>query len=650
MPPGRKRKVQEQLSPIEEHNGPRTRSRGPPQDDQSSPTKKQRKAPTIRVIKPPKQQASKQKNTQEADGSSGDELNLRDDAGDAVVVVNDHTLQSNAPPRTPKSILKSTSFPTRTSTSPSPSVRQEEEEDVRVSPKKQTQPITPTKQTATFKNASPQKFRLPHSLPLHLAQSLNAQKTAVLKALQRPSLIEYEASPYPQVFSQLKDLVAGTIERHEGNSCLILGPRGSGKTRLVEELISSIPSSSSNTPIIIRLSAYAQTNDRLAMREIARQVQEQIGPTTLMGEEGSMEEEDENDLADMNLLAPAHLPSIIGALPCLGRPVIIILDAFDGFAGHARQALLYCLLDTVQSCRGGTTPVQLEDSSEDITKEPNGNITTEGKQPKIPSESRSDAKGEHGLLVIGLTSRVDCLNILEKRVKSRFSHRVLRVGGPPKFEVFRDVLKTLLNVQAIGVSDEWTSFWEISVQNFLEEKPVVNLLNETFAFGKDIRALCRLMISPIINLSQNSPWLTHSRLSASISTQRCPRQFPFLASLAYPQMSLLIAALHSQVAGQEIFNFEMLFDRFFSHSRLVAATPMQTERLGLGMMHVSKPVMFGAFEDLVSHQIFKPVVTPVTHITKEFAKYRCLASRESIKNAVEQRGQTSLIRWLGRNQ
>jgi origin recognition complex subunit 4 len=31
---------------------------------------------------------------------------------------------------------------------------------------------------------------------------------------------------------QLSDLLIGTVTRGEGNSCLLLGPRGSGKTRV----------------------------------------------------------------------------------------------------------------------------------------------------------------------------------------------------------------------------------------------------------------------------------------------------------------------------------------------------------------------------------------------------------------------------------
>lgn len=31
---------------------------------------------------------------------------------------------------------------------------------------------------------------------------------------------------------QLQDLIRGTVERDEGNSCLLLGPIGSGKTQV----------------------------------------------------------------------------------------------------------------------------------------------------------------------------------------------------------------------------------------------------------------------------------------------------------------------------------------------------------------------------------------------------------------------------------
>lgn len=79
-----------------------------------------------------------------------------------------------------------------------------------------------------------------HTLPLTLCTEfvpcLQAQKLAVLRTLQEPPLVVYESSTYPTVMKQLQELAIGTIERHEGNSCLILGPRGSGKSRVCQRV------------------------------------------------------------------------------------------------------------------------------------------------------------------------------------------------------------------------------------------------------------------------------------------------------------------------------------------------------------------------------------------------------------------------------
>lgn len=109
-----------------------------------------------------------------------------------------------------------------------------------------------------------------------------------------------------------------------------------------------------------------------------------------------MEDEDEEEETAGDF-APTTLPSHLLALLTQPSPraIIVIIDEFDLFTEHARQALLYCLLDVVQSVQTG--PVE-----------------TTGR----------------GIAIIGVTSRVDTLLLLEKRVKSRFSHRVWRVTSP----------------------------------------------------------------------------------------------------------------------------------------------------------------------------------------------------------------------------
>lgn len=143
---------------------------------------------------------------------------------------------------------------------------------------------------------------------------------------------------------------------------------------------------------------------------------------------------------------------MISTLTTLPRPTIVVLESFDLFAGHARQALLYCLLDTVQSCHAHTS----------------GGAST------------SSNAGAGGIAVIGVTTRNDCLNLLEKRVKSRFSGRSIRVGPPSTIEDYIGVVKGILGTALtpddlhIGEDElpddievllkEWDSVWEAAVQ------------------------------------------------------------------------------------------------------------------------------------------------------------------------------------------
>lgn len=211
-------------------------------------------------------------------------------------------------------------------------------------------------------------------------------------------------------------------------------------------------------PIILRLSGHSQTNDSLAMREILRQIREQSGIDVRMEDEDGSQYEASQEI-DLSLPSSSRLPQLIGALPNLGRPVIVLLDAFDKFTEHPRQALLYCLLDTVQSCRGELARNHDENQLEfsDMAQETSERV-----------KAQSSGK-EHGLLVIGITSRIDCLTLLEKRVKSRFSHRVLTLttcnGIMDMLEFFANILTTDPGVDYM-LPERWQSAWSTSIQVF----------------------------------------------------------------------------------------------------------------------------------------------------------------------------------------
>lgn len=210
------------------------------------------------------------------------------------------------------------------------------------------------------------------------------------------------------------------------------------------------------------------------MREIARQIQEQQGSSLLPMEDETDSTDDGSTMVGMDLPPSSQLPAMVAALPGLGRPVIVVLDGFDGFAAHARQALLYCLLDTVQSCRGGSHSAQTYDKLvEPFTETDQGSSSGTREVGLVPMNDGggdnevNTPNGEHGLLVIGITSRVDCLTLLEKRVKSRFSHRIMRVSTPSLLNAFFTFLSAVLHVELNSESvtaTEWKQLWTASVK------------------------------------------------------------------------------------------------------------------------------------------------------------------------------------------
>lgn len=468
-------------------------------------------------------------------------------------------------------------------------------------------------------------------LPAHLHPCLALQKRQILLALNNLSSLEFndERSDDPPesanqvAYQQLQDLITGTVCRGEGNSCLLIGPRGSGKTSLVSRCVAEL----AEQPIVLRLSGWVQTTDRLALREIAVQLNEQTGNVYLALTENGQEDEEPNPFLDAPLAnvpfgqpSAAHLPTLISLLPTLPRPTIVILDAFDLFSLHPRQSLLYCLLDTVQSCGAG---------------------------PK-----------NKGVAVIGVTTRMDSINLLEKRVKSRFSGRMIRTASPAELSDWTRLTRTILCAEPIPPADSgikhhlpsWRELWHPTVDKFCADEAVLAMLNDTFCITKDVRMLSKVLTHLVVHLSPQVPLLTASQLAAAVAKQRAHPHYPFLQDLPYPCICLLVAAYHWDTAGHPNFTFEMLYESFRHQVRASSSAPVQVNGGSIGMMRCSRMVMLRALENLISAHIFDAIAAPNSSIAKEFVKYRCTLERDDIRKATDKCGQTNVKKWLSKAQ
>ncbi|KAG8927044.1 hypothetical protein FRC01_008072 [Tulasnella sp. 417] len=454
---------------------------------------------------------------------------------------------------------------------------------------------------------------------------LDAQRKAILQSLLRPAVranATGEASKHSSLQS-LVSLLQGSTERGEGNSCLVLGPRGSGKSRLIEDALESVQS---RNPVVIRLSGEAQHDDRLAMREMARQLVKQTGSSYILPTEDGADAE---GLASADTIPTTHLPALIATLTTLSRPTVVILESFDLFATHARQALLYCLLDTAQACHAHSD-----------------------------SQANEGPSKRCGIAVIGVSTRMDTLNLLEKRVKSRFSGRLIRVSPPSSFEEYVGVAKTILQttltsdeileVEEEEELEEWASSWNQSIAAFLSNKETIRVLKDLYSLRQDIRTLCQVLLEPVMNLSPNSPALTAASLRQSFDAQIGPPPFAYLRNLSYPCLSLLIATFHISNTGHDTFNFEMLWNNFSRQVERTGSMPVMVNGATVGMIKVPREVMTGAFENLVALKVFQPIGPASSTITRPFVKYRCAAQRGDIVEAVEKSGNLKLKSWLKR--
>ena len=200
-------------------------------------------------------------------------------------------------------------------------------------------------------------------------------------------------------YKKVYQLVEHTVVAGEGNSMLLIGARGSGKTALVGKVLFELSKDRREDFHVVKLNGFVHTDDKLALREIWRQ----------LGKEMEIEEDGlSKNYADTlsTLLALLSHPSEQTGQETeqVAKAVVFVMDEFDLFASHPRQTLLYNLFDIAQS-------------------------------RKAP------------IAVLGLTTKIDVAESLEKRVKSRFSHRYVHLSLAKSFTAFQEICKAVLLLQ-----------------------------------------------------------------------------------------------------------------------------------------------------------------------------------------------------------
>ena len=99
-------------------------------------------------------------------------------------------------------------------------------------------------------------------------------------------------------------------------------------------------------------------------------------------------------------------------------------------------------------------------------------------------------------MVIGVTTRVDTINLLEKRVKSRFSGRMLVTAGPATLDDWVSIARNVLTAKPSPPNEEWEVWWASAVEKFLSDRSVQAALSDSYSLAKDVRLLSRILARP----------------------------------------------------------------------------------------------------------------------------------------------------------
>jgi origin recognition complex subunit 4 len=385
-------------------------------------------------------------------------------------------------------------------------------------------------------------------------------------------------------YQKVHQLVEQTVVAGEGNSMLIIGSRGSGKTTLVETVVSQMTANHAEDFHVVRLNGFIHTDDKIALKDIWRQ----------LGKEMEVEDDNvkqPNSYADtlLSLLAllshPAELSTADGADEQTSKSVLFIIDEFDLFTSHPRQTLLYNLFDIAQS-------------------------------RKAP------------VAIIGLTTRIAVVESLEKRVKSRFSHRYVHLPWPKSFGMFRDICKNSLSCESAEAAPRSSTFadrlldssnhdystleaaWKRYTSSLLSEDPILlNLLRLIYARTKSVSMFHAACLLPIACMSPE-----HVPVPADFAANT---MFPpdsklhILTGLSDLELSLLIAAARLDVVlDTDTCNFNMAYDEYLtlSSKAKIQSSASGAIAVGGGARVWGREVAMGAWERLEALDLLVPAM------------------------------------------
>ncbi|KAK2966526.1 hypothetical protein RJ640_019055, partial [Escallonia rubra] len=338
--------------------------------------------------------------------------------------------------------------------------------------------------------------------------------------------------PSTNTSSKLKFILSSSVVEACNNSVLLLGPRGCGKIAVLELVLEDLFKEFPDMITVIKLNGLLHGDDNCAIKEISRQLC--IEHELIFSKMASFDDNSQFMVAMLQECGLAH------------KTVIFVLDEFDHFA-QGKQRLLYSLLDAMQS------------------------VTSQA-------------------VVVGVSCRLDADQLLEKRVRSRFSHRKLLFLPPSKEDLQRLLEHILLLPTDSTLPPDYIVEFNARLLNILAGERFKDIIDKLSCSDLTINSLLRF--SAVCFMDLKSGFISLENFKAALSSIQRQPKLECLKDCSILELYILVCMKRLEVKEQESYNFNAVMKEYRSIHE-----SFQTSD------HYSRSVCLRAFEHLLQREV-----------------------------------------------
>ena len=364
-------------------------------------------------------------------------------------------------------------------------------------------------------NDSADSIQIPHNDIALVKSTIMKQLIGNFNNLLLSSLIK--------IYKEIYTMFEHTIKDNEGHSVLLVGPRSSGKSSMINRAINELDQQFHGKFITIRLNAFIHADDNVALREIAKQLDCNVNADDEL-KQISFEQRSINDTFS-NILSTLDKNGDTSD-PNEKISIIFIIDEFDKFTSNNKQTLLYNLFDL---CQTSSIPI----------------------------------------CIVGVSTNITTRESLEKRVRSRFSQRVISINKSPSLQSFWDDAKLSITLNEENIkkleNKKYGEAWNNYIENLYRQKTsnLFKIVFRNYYTLKNFKEFNNNCMYGVSRIGNQAPFLNDDDLIVYDKNQSRNHVQSIVSSLSTLELLLAIAgARWIEKFNSQVINFNLAYGEY----------------------------------------------------------------------------------------